>query len=208
ATATSDASGIFTASFQVPPSKHGDHTITVSDGTSTDMVIFTVESMAPSVPLPLLPTMGSEVELPISFDWEEVTDESSPVTYTLQIATDKNFTADSIVLDKKGLTKSEYTLIETEELKLETKETSYYWRVRAIDAAQNKSGWWMSAGEFYVIEPFNFPSWAIYFICIIVVLFIAGFLLSSNIRKRRLLLEGKKAELINMIDEALEEDKE
>jgi len=105
--------------------------------------------------------MGVKVESPASFDWEDVTDESSPVTYALQIATDEDFTADSIVLEKTELAKSEYILTEKEELELAGQETPYYWRVRAIDAALNE-GEWTGAGEFYVAAPFAFPRWALY----------------------------------------------
>jgi len=161
ATATADASGVFVATFQAPPGKHGDHTITVSDFINTNEVTFTVESVAPKVPTPLLPEMGVKVESPVSFDWEDVTDESSPVTYALQIATDEDFTADAIVLEKTELAKSEYILTEEEELELAGQETPYYWRIRAIDAALNE-GEWTGAGEIYVAAPFGFPRWALY----------------------------------------------
>jgi len=163
-------------------------------------------STPPKPPQPLLPEMGVKVKSPIRFDWKDITDDSSPVTYTLQIATNKDFTASSIILEKTGLTNIEYILAEEEELKLSSTETPYYWRLKAIDAAQNESEW-TGAGLFYFAEPFTFPGWIIYIICVFVVLLIAGFLLSSNLRKRRLLLEGKKAELIAMIDEALKEKK-
>ena len=161
ATATTDASGVFVATFQAPPSKHGDHIIIVSDGINTNEVTFTVESVAPKVPTPLLPEMGVKVESPVSFDWEDVTDKSSPVTYALQIATDEDFTADAIVLEKTELAKSEYILTEEEELELAGQEAPYYWRVRAIDAALNE-GVWTGAGEIYVAASFGFPRWALY----------------------------------------------
>ena len=161
ATATTDASGVFVATFQAPPSKHGDHIIIVSDGINTNEVTFTVESVAPEVPTPLLPEMGVKVESPVSFDWEDVTDKSSPVTYALQIATDEDFTADAIVLEKTELAKSEYILTEEEELELAGQEAPYYWRVRAIDAALNE-GEWTGAGEIYVAASFGFPRWALY----------------------------------------------
>ncbi|GAH07324.1 unnamed protein product, partial [marine sediment metagenome] len=40
-----------------------------------------------------------ELKPPISFDWKGVTADSPPVTYIFQIATDNDFTADSIVLE-------------------------------------------------------------------------------------------------------------
>lgn len=160
-TVNADGSGIFVAAFQVPASKHGTHTITASDGTSTEKLTFTVESTPPTVPAPLSPEMEAEVKSPISFDWKDVTDDSPPVIYTLQIATSKDFSAASLVLEKKELAKSEYTVTEDEEQKLVGQETPYYWRIRAIDGASNE-GEWTGAGEFYIASSFALPTWALY----------------------------------------------
>ena len=158
---TATPEGIMIAVFKVPQSKAGDHTITASDGTNTLELTFTVESEAPKVPIPLKPEMGVQVESPVVFDWEDVTDASMPVTYTLQIATSRDFTESSLVLEKEGLTRSEYTLTPEEEAKLTNRQLPYYWRIRAIDAASNKGGW-TGAGEFSVTPPFTLPSWALY----------------------------------------------
>jgi hypothetical protein len=172
-TATADAAGVFMSNiFLVPSSKHGDHTITASDGTNTNEVTFTVESVPPPVPQPLLPEMGVKAKSPVSFDWEDATDKSLPVTYTLQIATDEDFSLNSIVLEKSGLTESEYILTEAEEQALQGREKPYYWRIRAIDAASNE-GSWTGAGEFYVSgSSNNFPNWALYTLCGIAAVFI------------------------------------
>jgi len=45
------------------------------------------------------------------------------------------------VLEKKGLTNSEYIITEEEKLKLTEKETPYYWRVKAVGSAFNESEW-------------------------------------------------------------------
>ncbi len=151
----------FQVIFKVPASLHGDRKITVSDGTNIVMKTFTVESVAPKVPPPLKPMLGAKVKSPVLFDWQDVTDDSLPVTYRLQVATDKSFGASTLVLDKTGLDSSSYTLTEAEELKLAAKDTAYYWRVKAIDAASNESEW-TGAGEFYVPGPFVFPKWALF----------------------------------------------
>jgi hypothetical protein len=181
ATTATDASGTFVATFQAPRSKHGDHIITASDGVITDEVTFAVESIAPPVPTPLLPKMGDKLKSPMSFDWEKVTDGSLPVTYVLQIAPDEDFTADSMVLEKTGLAESDYVLTEEEELELEGKETPYYWRIRAIDAASNE-GKWTGAGEFYVSAPFALPNWALYTLLGIgaVIIFAVGYWLGRR----------------------------
>jgi hypothetical protein len=160
-TVQANASGQVTFIFEAPPSKAGDHIITVSDGTNSATEEFTVESTPPDTPPPLLPEMGAKAKSPITFDWQDVTDVSLPVTYDLQIATDENFPAASILLEKTDIGRSELVLTETDELLLENEAGPYYWRVRAVDAASNASPW-TGAGEFYVAGPVSFPNWAKY----------------------------------------------
>jgi hypothetical protein len=160
-TVVADASGIFVAVLKVPSAKAGEHTITISDGTNTDEVTFTVEAVPPPIPKPLLPEMGVKAETPVIFDWEGVTVDAEPASYALQVAIDDDFAEDAIVLEKTSLTKSEYTATEAESIALAGREDVYYWRVRAIDAADNE-GEWTGAGEFYVSKPFSFPTWALY----------------------------------------------
>ena len=143
-----DADGAFSVVFTASGTA-GSHTITATDTTSTVTSAFTIttDSTPPPIPAPLLPIMGGKATSKARFDWEDVTDPSTPVTYTLQIASDTNFA--TIVLDKTGLTTSEYTLTEEEKLQPATAETLYFWRVKAIDGAFNASGW-TGAGIFHV----------------------------------------------------------
>ena len=70
----------------------------------------------------------------------------------------------NILLDKTGLTTSEYTLTEAEKLESTKKDAPYYWRERAVDAASNASEW-TGAGEFSVGFIFSFPElkgWVLY----------------------------------------------
>jgi hypothetical protein len=161
AVTNADANGLFIALVKVPSSKSGERTISITDGTSTKKLTFTVESVPPSIPAPLLPAMGGKVKPPLIFDWAEVTADNPPATYALQVATDDNFAADSIVLEKEGLTKSEYTLTEAEMAGLVGQEAAYYWRIRAVDSTGNE-GDWTGAGKFYVTPPFGIPKWALY----------------------------------------------
>jgi hypothetical protein len=181
ASVLADARGMVTVIFDAPPSQAGEHIITVSDGTSIGTTTFTVESTAPDTPPPLLPQMGSKEKFPLTFDWQDVTDISRPVTYTLQIATDEDFTADSLVLEKTAIEASEYTLSEKDELKLEGQEGAYYWRVRSLDAASNASPW-TGPGEFYIGTPFSFPGWALYTILSVAGIFL--FLLGLWVGRR------------------------
>ncbi len=160
-TAVADTSGFFFTVVKVPSAKAGEHTITISDGTNTDELTFTVEGVPPPIPMPLLPQMGVKAETPLTFDWEDVEVDAEPASYALQVATDDDFDEDTIVLEKTSLTKSEYTATEAESIALAGREDVYYWRVRAIDAADNE-GEWTGAGEFYVSKPFSFPTWALY----------------------------------------------
>lgn len=159
ATTTADANGKFSVTFDVPASQHGDHTITASDGITTKQFTFTMESEPPEVPALLLPADNIKVEAGVSFDWEDVEDVSG-VTYTFQIASDKDFT--SIVLEKEGLTDSEYTLPEETNLKSAKKDAPYYWRVKAIDGAFNESEWTTSRSFYSGFQWPELKGWLLY----------------------------------------------
>jgi hypothetical protein len=124
--------------FTVPPSAAGSHEITATDGTSTATATFTMESQAPPTPVPLKPEAVGTAAARAYFDWKDVDDESG-ISFTLQVAYDDNFNA--IVLEKEGLSASEYELTEEEKLEPTEKEAPYYWRVKAVDGAFNESEW-------------------------------------------------------------------
>jgi len=175
-TTTSEADGSFSYTFEVPKSDPGKHTITATDGVNSLEVVFYMESEAPAIPQPVSPAMDSKPEIrPITFDWQSVTDPSG-VTYTLQIAKDKNFS--NIVLTQEGLTESEYTMSTAEDEALEStkKDAPYWWRLKAIDGVGNESGW-TGAGSFHVGFAFDMPTWLIYLLIGLggVALFFVGF---------------------------------
>jgi len=171
-----DASGLFVGTVQVPEGSPGEHTITITDGLSTQEIDFTLEAEPPSIPSPLLPEMGVRVNIPVTFDWEAVTAAVEPVTYRLQVATSEDFAGDSIILEKEGLDDSEYITTEVEGRRLAEYDDVLYWRVRAVDAAGGE-GEWTGAGEFYVSKPFSFPTWALYTLLALggLVLFAVGY---------------------------------
>jgi len=176
-----DSNGAFSATFSVPVSKHGTHSIIATEGTNTKQFAFTMESKPPPIPPPLLPQEGAKAQALAKFDWEDVKDDSG-VNYTLQVATDKKFTEASIILKKEGLTDSQYTLTKEEKLKSTKKDAPYYWRVKAIDRASNESEW-STPGSFYV--GFQWPElkgWLLYTLVVIgVLLFLAlGFWLGRR----------------------------
>ena len=162
ATTNSTPDGTFIATFEVPPSEAGAHTITASDGTNSIQVLFYMESEAPSTPQPLLPETGTRAPALAEFSWGAVTDDSPPVTYTLQVATNENFTAGSLVINEEGLTSLTYTITEEDRLEPRSQEEPYYWRVRAVDAASNESPW-STPGTFDVGGfGIGLPSWQIH----------------------------------------------
>ena len=155
-TAVAGNNGAFSSAFNVPPSIGGNHTITVTDGTNTATCIFTMEAETPPTPALLLPEDSTKAGAKVSFDWGDVTDPSG-VTYTLQVATKDNFAVSSVVLEKAGLTDSEYAVADEEELEPSTKEAPHYWRVKAVDSASNESEW-SSVRSFYVGSSFTLPN--------------------------------------------------
>jgi hypothetical protein len=183
--ANTDSNGVFAAAITVPVSNHGNHTITVSDGTSTSELNFAVESIPPPVPALLLPEMEAEVESPMYFNWRGVIDPSAPVTYTLQVATSTDFSATSTVLEKKGLTQTEYSVTEVEGMRLGAAKTPYYWRARAIDGASNE-GNWANPGIFYVASS-GIPTWAIIVIAVLggIFLLALGFFINMKTSSSR-----------------------
>jgi len=148
--ASTDSNGAFSAGFNVPAGSSGSHVIVVSDGQTSRKLNFTVESNAPPVPELELPAGDSETRAEAYLDWQDVTDPSLPVTYSLQIASDRNFS--SIIIEKESLTDSEYKLTEKEYLAAVSDITPYYWRVRASDGAGNTSEW-SATRSFYISAP-------------------------------------------------------
>jgi hypothetical protein len=166
----SNESGAFLTSFAVPDFQHGTHIIYASDGTNTASATFTTESDSPSTPQPVRPYMNEAVSLPLTLDWADVTDISMPITYDLQIST-SNFSGDyTITINKTGITASQYTLTAAEEANLHSGIT-YYWRVKAVDAALNESAW-TGTNIFTVATPFSFIGWPLYTTFGIVALFL------------------------------------
>jgi hypothetical protein len=177
-TVTTDTAGTFSTTVIIPNSIGGNHTITATDGTTIKEFDFVMEAQAPPKPVPLLPEDGVNVEVVTSFDWNDI-DDLSGVTYTFQVASNANF--NKIVLEKTGLTSSEYTITEEEQLEPVGEDDPYYWRVKAIDGASNESQSEMRS--FY--SGFQWPDfvgWPLYLIIGIcgVLLIIFGFWLGRR----------------------------
>jgi hypothetical protein len=78
ATTTSDAEGDFEATFDVPKSAAGAHTITASDGTNSLEVPFYMEAQAPGTPQLLLPEMGTSPLIPWCWKWWVLPTQNTP----------------------------------------------------------------------------------------------------------------------------------
>jgi hypothetical protein len=157
ATTTSDAAGAFSVIFTIPESSGGSHTITVSDGgILEEQFEFYMEEQAPVAPALMLPEEATKAKQPLIFDWQDVTDESG-VNFTFQLSTDAGFA--TLLMEQTGLTASNFTLTEAQELESVSKDAPYHWRVKAIDGAANESAW--SAGTFTVGFAIDLPLWAI-----------------------------------------------
>jgi hypothetical protein len=99
-----------------------------------------------------------------TFQWLAVTDESG-VSYMLQIASDERF-ANLVVPEISCLSETDYTLSKEQALPRGT----YYWRVKAIDSAQNDSGW---------TAPHSFqvgliPLWTFIAVVVVIGMFVAA----------------------------------
>jgi hypothetical protein len=159
-TTTTDNNGKFKVTFTVPASQSGLHSITATDGTTTADTSFVIESISPAVPVLVAPEPDTKASSQAVFDWEDV-DDPSGVIYNLEIAIGREFTPEDMVLQKTGLTKSEYALTEAEQLNPTPKNESYYWRVKAIDGAANESEW-SQPESFSVGGTFNIMDWVPY----------------------------------------------
>jgi hypothetical protein len=159
-TATANSFGQFTATFNAPASEYGLHSITATDGTSTADTSFIMESGKPATPVLVAPKTDAKAPPQTTFEWEGV-DDPSGVVYSLEIATSDEFTTESMVLQKTGLTEAGYTLTKAEELKTTERNEPYYWRVKAIDGASNESEW-TRPGAFYVGSTFKITDWIPY----------------------------------------------
>ncbi|MDD4858583.1 MAG: hypothetical protein PHR56_00020 [Dehalococcoidales bacterium] len=135
---SSDSAGCFFAAFNAPSAKSGTHTIIATDGTNTKQLSFVMEANAPQTPVPVLPELLAKSAQPVSFDWSKA-DDPSGITYTLQIAGDREFR--NVMVEKKGLTTPGYTMLKKDKLRPVPKENPYFWRVKAIDGTGSESAW-------------------------------------------------------------------
>jgi len=156
ATGTVGTDSNFSVQFSAPALKAGQHTVTVTDGTTTLPLSLYMEGTPPSAPSLIDPETGIKTKSTPTLTWNPVSDPSG-VTYTLQISSDTNFS--TLILEKTGLTTSQYIVTKDEKLKPVSRDNAYYWRVKATDGASNVGGW-SNARSFMVGSAF--PTWALW----------------------------------------------
>ena len=163
-----DGTGTFSARLIIPASDGGEHLIAATDMNGFSAVTtFTVENTPPPLPVLLLPEDGSSGGLLGGFQpelsWGPVEDPSG-VTYGLQISSSPEFT--STVFEQTGLTAPAHAIAEEAALD----RGRYYWRVRAVDMANNAGPW---------TEPFEMksgilPVWLIPVVAILLAVMAGG----------------------------------
>jgi len=173
ATAEVESNGTFQVIFEIPEILTGARQFIISDGINTTTANFVVETTAPAEPSLISPDPGVKIKIPVTFDWDDVTDASLPVTYDFQIATEEDFNADSIILEKNSLTDSIFMLTEAEGLELASDNATYFWRVKSVDGALNESDW-SAASDFLASGPSVFPRWALILIIVFGSIFVFG----------------------------------
>jgi len=157
-TGTVGADSNFSINFKAPASAGGEHTIIITDGTITLPLAYYMDAMAPAAPSLLTPETGVRQKAQGTFTWNTVSDPSG-VTYDFEIASSASFASGTILVQKTGLTETEYTLLKEEALKSTKKDAPDFWRVRAVDNASN-SGNWSNVWSFTVGSVL--PAWALW----------------------------------------------
>ncbi|MDH5781499.1 MAG: hypothetical protein OEZ07_02890, partial [Dehalococcoidia bacterium] len=154
-----------------------EHPVVATYDTTTLSTKFTMESVAPAKPTLSSPVNASRVGLfrkqTATFTWSAVTDDSG-VSYNLQIGTSADLA--QVLISKGGLSEASYTLTGAEALSYGT----YYWRVKAIDGAQNDSGWTSA----YSFKSGLLPLWAFIAIVALIMVLIGALVFVFGIRRR------------------------
>ena len=189
ANATTDANGNFAAVTFTAKGEHGEQQVTATyGGNSVHPAIFYIEETPPAQPNLVSPIDSKRTgffgsftgKIRPRFEWRNVTDASGIASYNLQLSHSPDFASLVVSLsmsENPGLTDDTiaYTLPQEQVLSY----GSYYWRVKAIDAAANE-GEWSEAQSFHAGW---LPRWAMSAIAVALLLLIT--IVSFAIRRRR-----------------------
>ncbi|MEJ2740270.1 MAG: hypothetical protein P8105_10685 [Dehalococcoidia bacterium] len=140
-----DADGAFTATFVVPDTGPVDHMVLVEDACGNiASALLPLETRAPESPITIEPDGGRYGMFgaqEITFTWQAVSDPSG-ITYSLEIADNLNFFPLRPDLRRYDLTDTSCMVTLTPGI--------YFWRVKAVDGADNESEWSLSPLAFEV----------------------------------------------------------
>jgi len=131
--------GTFQTMFKAPAGKSGAISVVATDSKGvTATATFNMETTAPDIPTASSPKDGATVgfmgDTKVTFKWGAVTDPSG-INYELEVTDDSGFGRK--LISRTKLTNTSYTTSEAESLT----NGEYYWHVRAVDGAGNKSDW-------------------------------------------------------------------
>jgi hypothetical protein len=109
----------------------------------------------------------------------------------------RNDKFDTLLIEKEGLTESQYTLTPDEDLESVIKQTPYFWRVKATDSAENESDW-SEPASFYLGTVLTLPNGegdltmsalAVYIMGAVVIAVVVGvFLLGRRFSRRKIVI--------------------
>jgi hypothetical protein len=178
--ATTDSKGSFSGiSFEAThtQSTHLEkHPVVATYDSTTVSKDFVMEATAPAKPALSSPADGSRVgfvwKATPTFEWSAVTDPSG-VSYSLEVSSVEDF-AILAIPEVTGLTGTSYELPGEQGLAYGT----YYWRVRAVDGAQNV-GEWSEADSF---KSGLLPLWA-FIVCAALLAVLIGVLVYFFVRR-------------------------
>ena len=181
-TATTTATGSFSGiSFEATHTQAAhtvEHPVEVTYDSTSISTNFFVESTAPPLPTLISPIEGSKAgfigwKFKPTFEWAAVIDESGISHYALEIADNEEFT-DAILVSAAGADLTVDTESDTVSYKLPKDKAlpygDYYWKVKAVDGAQNESEW--SATQSF--KAGFLPLWASIVIIILIVVLIGA----------------------------------
>jgi exosome complex RNA-binding protein Csl4 len=191
ATTTTTSDGNFPASGSITfeaKGMHGAQEVAV-EGMPGVSATFFMEGNPPAAPEPISPANGTGVgfvgKVTPTFEWSKVIDDSGIASYELQISTNStSFTAPVVSLSIPGenVTALDDTITYTLPKDYALSGGTYYWRLRAVDAAANE-------GQWTIVQSFHaggrLPLWGLIAIIVLVGVLVGFLVYFYVIRPRR-----------------------
>jgi hypothetical protein len=194
ASATTTSEGHFPSSGTVTfeaKGMHGAQEVAVEDdlGHVLASETFFMEGNPPAAPEPISPANGTGVgfvgKVTPTFEWSKVTDASGITSYELQISTNStDFTAPvvSLSIPSENVTALDDTITYSLPKDYALSGGTYYWRLRAVDAAAN-------GGQWTIVQSFHaggrLPLWGLIAIIALVGVLVGFLVYFYVIRPRR-----------------------